>query len=113
VRSGSRRRSPRPSLTCSNVFNTWLFAAFAVIVVAVYAVAPPRLRAYVLVLAGLAFYANAGPLNLLLIVAGDVRDVRLRATAAGYVDGSRRFVLAGAAVVALVLILCTSSTRAG
>jgi alginate O-acetyltransferase complex protein AlgI len=87
-------------------FNTWLFAVFAVIVVAVYAVAPARLRAYVLVLAGLAFYANAGPLNLLLIVAATFATYGCARLLQATSDGSRRFVLAGAAVVALVLILC-------
>jgi len=83
-----------------------VFAAFAVIVVGVYAVAPARLRAYVLVLAGLAFYANAGPLNLLLIVAATFATYGCARLLQATSDGSRRFVLAGAAVVALVLILC-------
>jgi alginate O-acetyltransferase complex protein AlgI len=87
-------------------FNTWLFGLFAVVVVAVYALAPARLRAYVLVLAGLAFYANAGPQNLLLIVAATLATYGCARLLQAAGESSRRYVLAGAAVFALVLLLC-------
>lgn len=87
-------------------FNTWLFAAFALVVVAVYAFAPARLRAYVLVLAGLAFYANAGPQNLLLIVAATFATYGCARLLQATTEGSRRYVLAGSAVAGLVLVLC-------
>ncbi|PZR59016.1 MAG: MBOAT family protein [Candidatus Meridianibacter frigidus] len=50
-------------------FNTWQFAMFALLVVVIYRLASPRLRAYVLLLSGLIFYASAGVGYLLLIVA--------------------------------------------
>lgn len=87
-------------------FNTWLFALFAVVVVALYALAPPRFRAYVLVLAGLAFYANAGPPNLLLIVAATFATYGCARLLQATGERSRRYVLAGTAVVVLLLLLC-------
>ncbi len=87
-------------------FNTWLFGAFAVVIVALYAVAPARFRAYVLMLAGLAFYANAGPLNLLVILAATFATYGCARLVQSTAAQSRRFVLAGVAVAALVLLLC-------
>jgi alginate O-acetyltransferase complex protein AlgI len=87
-------------------FNTWPFAVFAVVVVAAYALSPPRIRAWVLILAGLAFYANAGPANLLVIVGatlGTYAVARLLQTGGERMRGA---VLAGGAITALTLLLC-------
>lgn len=50
-------------------FNTWHFAAFALIVVIVYRLTRPSARAYVMICAGLVFYASAGLKYLILILA--------------------------------------------
>lgn len=50
-------------------FNTWIFAIFAVAALVVFAVVPPRYRAYWLIFAGVAFYATAGTKYLFLMLA--------------------------------------------
>jgi alginate O-acetyltransferase complex protein AlgI len=52
------------------IFNTWEFAAFAVITYVLYWFAcPPMARPYLLMVAGLVFYAASIPIYLMLIVA--------------------------------------------
>jgi len=52
------------------IFNTWLFAVFAVVTIALYwAVVPTGLRPYYLVVAGTVFYAWAVPAYTVLIAA--------------------------------------------
>jgi alginate O-acetyltransferase complex protein AlgI len=52
------------------IFNTWLFAAFGVAVLLVYwFLTPARMRPFVLIVAGLLFYATAIPAYTVLIVA--------------------------------------------
>lgn len=87
-------------------FNNWLFAAFALVVVAGFALAPPRWRATVLILAGLAFYADAGPANLIVILAAALGTYGVARLLQRTGERSRRVVLAGAAICALVLLLC-------
>jgi len=51
------------------IFNTWEFGAFAVVTYVLYwFVCPPRLRPYLLMAAGLVFYAASIPVYLLLII---------------------------------------------
>jgi alginate O-acetyltransferase complex protein AlgI len=87
-------------------FNTWSFALFAIVVVAAYAIAPARLRAWVLILAGLAFYANAGPANLLVIVAATLVTYAVARLLQAGGERSRPAVLAGGAIAGLTLLLC-------
>jgi alginate O-acetyltransferase complex protein AlgI len=52
------------------IFNTWLFAVFAVVTIALYwAVVPTGLRPYYLVVAGTVFYSWAVPAYTVLIAA--------------------------------------------
>jgi alginate O-acetyltransferase complex protein AlgI len=52
------------------IFNTWEFAAFGIVTYLLYwFVCPPRLRPYLLMLAGLIFYVASIPVYLLLILA--------------------------------------------
>ncbi|MBV8809493.1 MAG: MBOAT family protein [Acidobacteriaceae bacterium] len=51
------------------LFNSWSFAIFAAAAVAIFAIVPPRLRAYWLIFSGVAFYASAGIKYLLLMLA--------------------------------------------
>lgn len=50
------------------LFNTWSFALFALVAVLVFAIVPPRYRAYWLIFSGVAFYASAGPKYLVLML---------------------------------------------
>ena len=51
------------------LFNSWSFAIFAVVAVAIFAIVPPRFRAYWLIFSGVAFYASAGITYLFLMLA--------------------------------------------
>lgn len=52
------------------IFNTWSFAIFGLVTLAVYwALVPPRWRPYYIILAGCVFYAYAVPAYLLLVLA--------------------------------------------
>ncbi|HZO94685.1 MAG TPA: MBOAT family O-acyltransferase [Candidatus Baltobacteraceae bacterium] len=86
-------------------FNSWVFAAFAVVVTALFALAPQRWRAYVLILAGLAFYAESGPANVLLVVAAALGTYGVARVLAGSGARERRVALAFAAIAALVVLL--------
>jgi len=103
---GSHARCGCRSHDYSMFFNTWPFAAFAVLVVAAYALAPARMRAWVLVLAGLAFYANAGPANLLVIVGATLGTYAVGRLLQTNSERPRRLAIAAAAVVSLTLLLC-------
>ncbi|MBV9148461.1 MAG: MBOAT family protein [Candidatus Eremiobacteraeota bacterium] len=50
------------------LFNTWSFALFAIFAIAIFAIVPPRYRAYWLIFSGVAFYASAGPKYLILML---------------------------------------------
>ena len=51
------------------LFNSWSFALFGLLAVLVFAIVPPRYRAYWLIFSGVAFYASAGPKYLVLMLA--------------------------------------------
>ena len=86
-------------------FNSWTFAAFALVATAAFAIAPARWRAYVLILAGLAFYAEAGPANLAVIVAAALTTYGVARLLRATGERSRRYVLAGGGIAALALLL--------
>ncbi len=80
------------------IFNTWLFAIFGPIVFVLYwYVVPPRLRAALLIVAGLVFYAASIPAYTLLVLAlGLVTFACARGLLALSLDrtGARRWTLA-------------------
>jgi alginate O-acetyltransferase complex protein AlgI len=81
------------------IFNTWEFAAFAVVTYLLYwFVCPPRGRPYLLMAAGLIFYAASIPVYLLLILALAVvtyADGRALLAVPAERTALRRWILAG------------------
>jgi len=87
-------------------FNTWQFGVFAIIVAVAYRLTRPNVRAYVLILAGLVFYANTGVQYLALILAA----ATFTYLSAKFVQANRtvpigRLVLT-AGIVVLLGVLC-------
>ncbi len=81
------------------IFTTWIFAAFAVVTIALYwGVVPPRGRAPYLAIAGALFYAYAVPAYLVLIVVlGGITFAASRAMAHTARARRRRYLVLGVA----------------
>lgn len=86
-------------------FNTWQFAGFAVLVVLLYRFTRPDWRAYVLIVAGLVFYANAGIKYLVLLLAATGFTYATARMLQAYKESGKRRAILSLAIFLLVSTL--------
>jgi len=87
------------------LFNSWVFALFALLALLIFAIVPPRYRAYTLIFFGVAFYASAGPKYLILILLLALATYAAARLILAESSQRRRAILAAAAISVILGVL--------